>query len=472
MGIPRTGKRRKGCASVRPLLLVTATICCAVYWMVLASLIQHAPQDETHKIRFSRFEVSVPGELRSERTEEPTEPPAEIGECAINLYGLPRSFKDHVLPSLIKNVVSVNKKYRCDYFVHFFNATSEASAGSNSTYARGGNHGGIVIPDDVYLLKKAVEEHRDTTTKNPILVNFASDTNEDFSRDRKAYIDEIVHGKGTGKQSSNPYFVQEASFTEQSLRNILKMWHSQDRVWNLMEESTERQYNRVAMLRLDVIYTTPIDVYKVPTNDTIPPDYNADYLQTLEIASRKHTPVEYFDDVDESHCVLPFFKSFPVNDRYFAGPYEAAKIWAKDRFSKARKHVHEILPALEAKRDRELSFDWGGPTKFTDFGLHDERFVAHSLLPEIKEFCKIHADRELYFVRVRADGSIWLRDKPGLGRVKKPVIEAALGRKCPNEIYEVPDPLLGERSPGRWQLKCPPPPARTTSTRRGKKKKG
>jgi hypothetical protein len=31
--------------------------------------------------------------------------------CAINLYGLPRSFSDHVLPSLVKNVIRINAKH-------------------------------------------------------------------------------------------------------------------------------------------------------------------------------------------------------------------------------------------------------------------------------------------------------------------------------------------------------------------------
>jgi len=451
MGMPR---RRKRFTLARLWLVVAVAVCCILYWRLVASLIRNYNTTASHElygIHLSKFEVSVPGELRSERTQEP---PANIGECAINLYGLPQSFKHHVLPSLIKNVITVNKKYQCDYFVHFFNATVEASG---SAYARGGYHGKLASPEDIYLLEEAAKEHGTNSNHNPIAVRFVSDTNHEFARDRKPYIDEIVYGSG-GNQSSNPYFVQQVSFTEKSLWNILTMWHSQDRVWNLMEESMTRRpqkYTRVAMLRLDVVYTMPIDVYKVPTNDTIPPDHNTESLQALETATRKKVPVEYFYDTNASHCVLPFFKSFPVNGRYFVGPYTAAKIWAKDRFSRAHKHVFEILPKLEAKRDQKLALDWDGPTKFTGFGLHDERFVAHSLLPQIRQFCSVHADRELYFVRVWADGSMWLRDKPGLGRVKKRVIEAALGRKCMNDVKEVIDPVLKDQSPGRWQLKCP-----------------
>jgi hypothetical protein len=70
----------------------------------------------------------------------------------------------------------------------------------------------------------------------------------------------------------------------------------------------------------------------------------------------------------------------------------------------------------------------------------------------------IHVDRELYFVRVRADGSIWLKDKPGYGRVKTSVLESVLNRSCGinSKPYEVYDEILGDKSPGKWQIKCPP----------------
>jgi len=137
--------------------------------------------------------------------------------------------------------------------------------------------------------------------------------------------------------------------------------------------------------------------------------------------------------------------------------------------------VTEILPALELELQVQGSnnenehADEFAAMKMTDYGLHDERFVAHTILPAIRELnyninnnnndqrsIEIRVDREMYFVRVRADGSIWLRDKPGFGRVKKSILERALGRKCTGEPYEVPDDTLHEKSPGRWQIKCPP----------------
>lgn len=233
------------------------------------------------------------------------------------------------------------------------------------------------------------------------------------------------------------------------------------------------------MLRLDVIYTTPIDVYSVPT-DTVPVDYNDAYLYQLRKPQKQKKAVTYFHEFGtnpaskrepeqkQTHCVVPEFKSFPVNDRYFAGPYEAVEIWAKDRFSRAKKHVMEVLPKLESQRLQAgaaatTEAVWG-PVKFTDFGLHDERFVAYTILPAIRESnpkISIQMDRDLWFVRVRADGSIWLKDKPGYGRVATKVLEKALGRKCTGEVYEVLDPILEDKSPGRWQIKCPPHKAPT-----------
>mmetsp|Transcript_5001 Transcript_5001/g.9594 ORF Transcript_5001/g.9594 Transcript_5001/m.9594 type:complete len:120 (-) Transcript_5001:435-794(-) len=107
------------------------------------------------------------------------------------------------------------------------------------------------------------------------------------------------------------------------------------------------------------------------------------------------------------------------------------------------------------------------------YGFHDERFVACTILPAIQNLpggpynnnnnnddddntVGIQVDRNLYFARVRADGSIWLKDKPGFGRVKTVVLEKALGRKCTGKPYQVKDGVLQEKSPGLWQIKCPP----------------
>jgi hypothetical protein len=63
----------------------------------------------------------------------PKEPPRNTPpeeRCAINLFGLPRSFQSLVLPSFIENVIWPNAAHNCDYFVHYFNLTQEAAGRS------------------------------------------------------------------------------------------------------------------------------------------------------------------------------------------------------------------------------------------------------------------------------------------------------------------------------------------------------
>lgn len=54
--------------------------------------------------------------------------------------------------------------------------------------------------------------------------------------------------------------------------NIVKMWHSIEQVWNLMEQHAQQAhitYDRVAMLRSDVVYMTPIDIWDTGTWGTV-----------------------------------------------------------------------------------------------------------------------------------------------------------------------------------------------------------
>jgi hypothetical protein len=311
-------------------------------------------------------------------------------------------------------------------------------------------------------------------------VKFVGDTDDDFRNERRSYIEKIFGTAHNNHNNNNPYFIQEESFTNQTVYNILKMWHSQDRVWRLMEDTSTnhhhvyRYYDRVAMLRLDVVYMTPIDIYRVP-NDPIPMDYNVRYLQSLRRGHRRPKQdgdPSYLDDtLRNQNAYLPGFKSFPVNDRCFIGPYGATKIWASDRFERIHDHIFTVLPSITSRPDAVLP---PPPSSFTGadvvgrsdgnmtrLGLHDEAFVAYSVLPAIrrKTNVTVHVDRQLYFARVRADGSIWLKDKPGFGRIPTDLIEAVLGRKCPDPPFEVPD----DYGPGKWQILCPPSTNATTT---------
>lgn len=389
-------------------------------------------------------------------------PPEEEQRCAINLYGLPRKFRHHVLPSLITNVFDVNRRHRCDYFVHFFNKTWEAAGRSGQ--------GGPIIPTDVYLLTRFVGENS--------TVSYISDSDEDFFAERRDALDEILYNNRTAASASetgrnetnsshagdggsnndsntNPYLTSQ--FDSQTTTNILRMWHSQTKVWELMEAraaARKVRYTRVAMLRLDVIYMTPIDVYRVPVNPIEPMvwgDREVRVAHPMHAENWTETPLEYFEDRDNKHAVIPGFAGYPVNDRFVAGPYDAVRVWAAGRWDRARNHVTKVLPAL----------------RLESWGLHDERVVAHSLLPDMMAAggngnITVHIDNEMYFLRVRADGNIWILDSPHIvhsdGRdpdnlaVERPKLIRLLNRNC-TDVFPA---KIMKRSPGRFLIKCRP----------------
>ncbi|KAL3924984.1 MAG: hypothetical protein SGILL_000708 [Bacillariaceae sp.] len=346
----------------------------------------------------------------------------------------------------MENVIKPNFHYECDYFVHFFNITSEQSGRSGK--------GGAIDPSEVMLLRDAIHElYAATTTKRFPKVKFASDTDEDFYRARNASISKIENYPVSGNTintnatttRSNPYYPTKnaASFDATSTLNILKMWHTQTRVFELMESEVSssgtstgsssmgkedhhystQQYTRVAMLRLDVVYMTPIDIYKVP-NDPTPNTYG---VRSTEKGSFWKNglagPIQrsdyYFYDLRNNHAVIPGFASFPINDRLIMGPYDAVKIWACDRWKWMEYYVETVL-----KKRKNLA----------KFGLHDERFIANVVVPKIRKLTSVRVmvDRNMYFFRVRADGSIWILDCPFQdARFKEPKkLELLLGRSC------------------------------------------
>lgn len=471
--------------------------------------------------------------------------------CAINLYGLPRSFRHFVLPSIIENVIRPNRHYRCDYFIHFFNKTSED----------GGRSGlkGTINPTDVFLLRDSVrQQHQqqqhgqvgvsyvsdhnpdDATGNNDddVIVKFVADTDADFELERKVAIDQIVHNKNGTVGRLNPYMIHKMGTS--TLLNVLKMWHSQTKVWELMETHSAAQgrpheqrlrrngvvgshpiddgdvvrpyYERVSMLRLDVIYMTPIDIYRVPYNPLprdevvlhpIPwPAHEVDYFwdngtsvvttatadgsnNNITNTTTNAMTIRRYRNMkrnNNQNVVIPQFASYPVNDRFIAGPYNAVKLWATGRWSRAYQHVHKVLPTYGLQK----------------FGLHDERFVALTLIPEIQKMgqtggtdwnhgrspigkkdisnsttnndsttngdyiasptdfsvgpINVHADPAIYFLRVRADGAIWIRDSPIQNGEEsdRAKLETILGRSCTS-------PFVVKKvvSAGRWQIKCP-----------------
>mmetsp|Transcript_49286 Transcript_49286/g.119500 ORF Transcript_49286/g.119500 Transcript_49286/m.119500 type:complete len:406 (-) Transcript_49286:74-1291(-) len=296
------------------------------------------------------------------------------------------------------------------------------------------------------------------------IVHVVFDTDADFqvarSKELRTMIDDWKQNDSDdNNRRPNPYIFPHKDGGPKALRNIIKMWHSQDRVWNLMEDGWEEKrqketdpnnddkdndsiaenssaeyndnhYDRVMMLRLDVVYVTPIDIWRSRRDynfETIRTDGKG-HLRRVNYTTGNNDP--YFIDRDDNlSALIPGFAMYPVNDRMISGPYHAVKVWASERFERAESHVMETRMTIKgdqgdnnhttvataATTTREIIV----PPKIpVGKGLHDETLVAKTLLPVIinEHNISVHVDPDLWFMRVRADGSIWILDTPNLNR--------------------------------------------------------
>jgi len=353
------------------------------------------------------------------------------GPCAINLYGLPRSFRALVLPSLIRNVLQVNARYGCDYYVHYHHLKDDPPG-------RDGR-GGSVDPDEVLDLARYVP----STAK----IAFRKVTEREFRQERGDLLEMILTareeesdgGGGGGRRPPPPLKYMpwnHPSYTNATVENVVKMWHGQEAVWNLMVQgggeerddfmaaTTTRNggnininnsssssssigvirkthYSRVAMLRCDVVYATPIDIYRLPSKRNI--------LNRIVGSNKKRF------DANNEYAVIPSFAKHPVNDRAIVGPYDAVRIWAAGRFERLERHIRLV-------RER-----------YPGDGVHSERFLAYTIFPAIRDAgIEVLEDPELCFFRSRADRSIRF-DDCGLNRAtdrNQAALEEMIKRKC------------------------------------------
>ena len=317
--------------------------------------------------------------------------PPRSSRCAINLWGLPRAFGALVLPSLERNVIQVNAKYKCDYFVHFYSLSEEVAGRSGG--------GGHIDPYEIYNLRETVLKYQPSSQ-----VVFVSTTESGFWNHYQPLIDKIrntVDSKG-----KHVYFPDNAkTYTfPTTTDNIIKMWHTIQESWTAMEHYEQQHnftYHRVAMLRNDVVYMTPIDIYETQT-------------------------FQY--DTHNTIAVIPGFGRHPVSDRLIYGPRRAIQVWAAQRFQRLEDHVQWIQ-----KHD-------------PGWGLHSERFVNYTLFAAIRDLpVSIVEHDSICFFRARADASVWISDCDGapsvtlpsipqqlkeMGPSKKDVLEQILKRQC------------------------------------------
>lgn len=294
------------------------------------------------------------------------------GTCAINLYGLPRSFKDLTLPSLIKNVIEPNARYSCDYFVHYYDRQQELM---DRGVDKG--RGGRLNTEEIRLLET------EGLAGYNVTVRFAVDTEEEFFARYDSLLCKIL---------SDPWYLPieaDSHFTNSTISNIIMMLHSQESVWTLMQSEREtKQYNRVAMLRSDVLFVTPIDIYRLPDGSI---------------------------DVENKHAVIPNFANHPSNDRFFAGPADATQIWAAGRLERLDAHVEKM---------RSLG---------RRIGIHSESLLKYTIFPAIQDAnFKILPDDDICFLRVRPDCSIRFSDCSYrlASENNKLAIESLIHRRC------------------------------------------
>jgi hypothetical protein len=313
------------------------------------------------------------------------------GKCAVNLFGLPRAFRSLVLPSLVENVIRPNALHHCDYFVHYFNLTHEKAGRSGA--------GGRINPDEILFLKEAVHN-----LSSESVVKFRYDQEQAFWDQYQPLIDRVRTANDTdGRYLYFPWRDKSYMYTL-TTDNIIKMWHSIQSAWELMTEhegATSQRYDRVAMLRSDVVYMTPIDIFKV-----------------------NRQPLRTGDKV----AVVPAFGRHPVNDRMIMGPRHAVEIWAAERFDRLETHVQFVQE------------------KHPGWGMHSERFINWTIFPTIRNTgTAILEDDYMCFFRARADETVQINDcqdsqervaassiMQNLGEDVSERLELVLGRKCLN----------------------------------------
>mmetsp|Transcript_22280 Transcript_22280/g.55032 ORF Transcript_22280/g.55032 Transcript_22280/m.55032 type:complete len:491 (-) Transcript_22280:448-1920(-) len=332
-------------------------------------------------------------------------------QCAICFFGLPRSYKELVLPSIVKHVLEPNAKYNCDIFVHFYARNKELKGRLNP--------GGEMDPKEIYALEGAVQQvmaatnsTKSSSSSSPAII-FSNDTERTFFDLRRKQIDKYLKTKDktNGKKLYFPW--KQKTWKRSSLVNLIRQWHSIETVFGLMEHYMttvkKKNYTRVAMLRNDAMYLSPIDILKLD-ND------NGD----------KNDQQHNVDDVNNEHFVIAPFANYPVNDRMIYGPYEAIKIWATQRFNLVEQRAQN-------KANRGMV-------------MHSETFMQQSILPAMEDLgYKQHVHPGLCFIRTRPDSKALYNDCRTQGMAKGFEKKSAVISEINNILGRSCEPAVGKK---------------------------
>mmetsp|Transcript_44528 Transcript_44528/g.107860 ORF Transcript_44528/g.107860 Transcript_44528/m.107860 type:complete len:580 (+) Transcript_44528:174-1913(+) len=423
-------------------------------------------------------------------------PPPSSSTCAILLFGLPRAFKQYVLPSFIENVVKPNLRYQCDYYMHYYADKVEGRSRSG--------HGGQINPDDVWLLPQAIHDvvrnTTDTSSSGTLpIVSLVNDTNTTFWETRH---DELMKFRNTkildddGNLTYKYFPWKEPTYVwPDTLDNMVRQWHSIERVWDHMMSVVEQRknkkpkmvgYDRVAMMRNDVVYIAPIDIYKIPPTASSRPTPASATSSTKDESIRRaafggegkgsggrgfvvqskkaidpvvstststSTPILY--DYDNQYVVIPNWAKYPINDRYISGPFNAVRIWATQRFLL----IDEYAGGGGGGGVSNGSGSSGAVASSSEFNvrfpppevgrvMHSESFVNATILNIIRNQFQyyIAEDNWVCFLRVRADGAIWIDDchgsMVGFGGDEESVSDVGTSPGFPGDVREYVQPFL------------------------------
>jgi hypothetical protein len=331
--------------------------------------------------------------------------PASLEEpdrCAVNLFGLPRSFRSLTLPSLVKNVIALNAD--CDYFVHYYQVTHEAAGRSGA--------GGTIDSDEILLLREAVRQASVARNESRMpIVEFTSETEDEFGAKYQTLLTDIETNQSLYVPWNDPAFKLLPTTI-----NIVKMWHSIQSVHQLMEQRSSSggvQYTSVAMLRSDVVYITPLNL--------------RDHGDSHDMMLKDNTTRFSSSNV----VTIPAFGQWPVSDRLVYGYPPAVKVWATQRLSRLQAHVLH------------------GQIHAPGTGMHSEKFLARTIFPLLQRVLNvtIRTHPTLCFVRARADGTVWVADcerpvdkvapsiaQSMVGDSARAALEIAIGRTCHGPI--------------------------------------
>jgi len=246
--------------------------------------------------------------------------------CALLFFGLPKHFRDIVLPSIRKHILSVNPS--CDVFLHGYNI-------SNTNNPRNGEINVHLHTHEVYLMSEAT--------------SIVLDNIEMF---------ESRHNVSQYYQ----YFPQNRGWNfPVSMHSMLKQWYSIERVWKQMllnehNSSTGKligHYKRIGFFRSDVLYTNNINVFD---GDAVTASFNNLYHYT--------------------------------NDRVFYGIRKYAELWATKRFTYVNHYMQTDFGKKNRLHSESFLYHlmsyWKIPIQFRDICFYRVRATGAISLDDCK----------------------------------------------------------------------------------------